>query len=48
LLLRQVIDGGRDVKLTRVFELGLDGQLRVTVGATGAAEPRRSIYKRKG
>jgi len=48
LLLRQIIDGGRDVKLTRVFELGLDGQLRVTVGATGAAEPRRSVYKRKG
>jgi hypothetical protein len=66
-LLRQVIDGGRDVRLTRVFELGLDGQLHVTVGEMGAmpakfsavpagqekgkdtpAEPRRSIYKRKG
>jgi hypothetical protein len=35
-VLRQVIDGGRDVRLVRVFELGLDGQLHVAVGEMGA------------
>jgi len=47
-MLRQDIDGGRNLKLIRTFELNADeGTLRVSVGPP-AGDVRRSLYKRKG
>jgi hypothetical protein len=48
LKLRQEIDGGRKLKLIRVFELNPDdGTLHISVGSS-SGNPRRSLYKRKG